>query len=74
MALCSKLYKLSGLSLYIFFRFEGTRGDKNQIFCTTERAEELFVYSKDLIENLEAIDKSDIGDKEKTEIEDKLEG
>lgn len=53
---------------------ETTLDDPNASSRETERAEELFVYSKDLIENLEAIDKSDIGYKEKTEIEDKLEG
>ena len=53
---------------------EATLDDPNASSRETERAEELFVYSKDLIENLEAIDKSDISDREKTEIEDKLEG
>ena len=53
---------------------EATLDDPNASSRETERAEELFVYSKDLIENLEAIDKSNIGDREKTEIEDKLEG
>ena len=53
---------------------EATLDDPNASSRETERAEELFVYSKDLIENLEAIDKSDISDREKTEIEDTLEG
>jgi hypothetical protein len=53
---------------------KATLDDPNASSRETERAEELFVYSKDLIENLEAIDKSDISDKEKTEIENKLEG
>ena len=53
---------------------ESTLDDPNASSRETKRAEDLFVYSKDLIENLEAIDKSDINDKEKIEIEDKLEG
>ena len=53
---------------------EATLDDPNASSRETERAEQLFVYTKDFIENLEAIDKSDISDREKIEIEDKLEG
>ena len=53
---------------------ESTLDDPNASSRETQRAEELFVYSKDLEENLEAIDESNISDKEKAEIVDKLEG
>ena len=53
---------------------EATLDDPNASSRETERAEQLFVYTKDFIENLEAIDKSNISDKEKIEIEDKIEG
>ena len=53
---------------------ESTLDDPNASSRETQRAEELFVYTKDLEENLEAIDESNISDKEKAEIVDKLEG
>ena len=53
---------------------ETTLDDPNASSRETKMAEDLFVYSKDLQENLDAIDKSDINDKQKAEIEEKLEG